>query len=139
MLLRHIAFVVYAASGIPLVRPADLRVAAAPCGLRTVEATFRNEGMIPTRARHAIDKRIGPPDVATIEGASLEVLAGGVVDPATGRLAEPEVRRPERLRLEQGLPGDGSVRLRWIVRGTGPITIVYEARKGGRATLSADL
>ena len=136
---RNMAFVLFHASEMPLVRAGDAASGDAGEGRRWVEATFRNEGMIPTRAQRAVDKRIGAPDRATITGDDLEVLSGGVVDGSTRRVLEPEVRRPGDLRLPGGLDGDGTIRLRWLVRGSGRVTVTYRAEKGGTATTTLGL
>jgi hypothetical protein len=136
---RNMAFVLYHASEMPLVRAGEVTSGDAGNGLRWVEATFTNEGMIPTRAQLAESKNIGAPDRAVIAGDGIEVLSGGVVDGTTRRVLAPDVRRPADLRLPGGISGAGTVRLRWLVRGTGSATITYRAEKGGTATLSLDL
>ena len=136
---RNMAFVLYHASEMPLVRAGGATSGDAGNGLRWVEATFTNEGMIPTRAQRAADKNIGAPDRATIAGAGIEVVSGGVVDGATQRVLDPDVRRPGDLRLTHGISGDGTLRVRWLIRGTGRATISYKAEKGGTATLSLDI
>jgi len=107
-------------------------------GLFQVDATFLNDGMIPTRTQRAADKKLGSPDRATIAGVEA-VVSGGVVDPTTDRVAAPDVRRPAELRLPTGIDGDGAVRVRWIVRGAGKATITYRAEKGGTATSDVEL
>ncbi len=134
---RNMAFVLYHASQMPIVRAGTATATALGDGLFQVDATFLNDGMIPTRTQHAADKKIGAPDRAKIDG--VEVLSGGVVDGATNRVAEPQTRRPADLRLPSGIDGNGAVRLRWLVRGAGTATIVYRAEKGGTSTARVDL
>ncbi len=136
---RNMAFVLYHASEMPLVRAGEATSGDAGGGLRVVEATFENEGMIPTRTQRAVDKKIGAPDRAEITGDGIEVLSGGIVDGTSRRVLEPDVRRPADLRLPRGIGGDGTLRLRWLVRGSGRVTITYRAEKGGTATLTLDL
>ena len=142
MLHRNMAFVVYHASEMPLVRAGETTVRNVGGGLFEVDATFRNDGMIPTRSQRSVDRKIGAPDRATIAaapGGTLSALTGGVVDLATQRILAPELRRPAELRLDSGIDGDGIVRLRWLVRGAGRATVTYVAEKGGRAALDVEL
>ena len=69
---------------------------------------------------------------------SPEALIPMVVE-STNRVETPELRRPAALRLPGGIPGDGAVRVRFLVRGTGRARVTYRAEKGGTATLEADV
>ncbi len=136
---RNMAFVLYHADQMPLVAPGTATVNALGDGLFEIDAVFRNERMIPTRTQRAEQKRIGAPDRARVAGSGIEVLSGGQVNGRTNRVDAPQMRRPADLRLPRGIHGDGAVRLRWVVRGTGQVTITYTAEKGGTATLTADV
>ena len=108
---------------------------------RECEAVFLDDGAIPTRTQRAADRRIGAPDraVVTVQEGDAQVVSGGIVDPATGRVLAPDVRRPADLRLPEGIGGNGAVRLRWLVRGSGTLLVTYRAEKGGSASLTVDL
>ena len=141
MLHRNMAFVLFHAAQMPRVTAGAATVASLPGGLAEVDVVFPNEGMIPTRTQRAADKKIGAPDRATIqsEDGALDVHSGGVVDPSTNRVVAPDVRRPADLRLPNGIDGDGALRLRWLVRGKGKLTITYRAEKGGTASVTVQL
>jgi hypothetical protein len=140
MLHRNAMFVVYHASQMPRVTGAtDLAFTDHGGGVRDVDVTFRNEGMIPTRSAWAADHRIGAPDRVTFEADGLVVLASGVVDPATGRVDAPEIRRPADLRLPRGIGGDSAVRVRFVVRGSGSAKVTYRSEKGGSATTTVEI
>ena len=143
MLHRNMAFVLFHASQMPRVTAGAATAKPLGGGLYEVDVVFENTGMIPTRTQRAVDKKIGAPDRASVAPAGFEaevaVLSGGVVDPATNTVASPDLRRPGDLRVAQGIDGDGSIRLRWLVRGHGAATITYRAEKGGSATASVQL
>ncbi len=141
LLHRNMAFVLFHAAQMPIVRTGDVGYTTLPGDLVEVTVAFRNDGMIPTRTQRAFDKKLGAPDRATIEvvEGSVEVLSGGVVDPATNRVLVPEIKRPLDLRLPAGIDGNGAVRLRWLVRGKGKLKITYRAEKGGTAVLEYTL
>ena len=78
----------------------------------------------------AADKKIGEPDVLTLQGDGLEVLAGGFRSdrfrPEEIELAE---REPARLVSERGIGSRERLRVRWFVRGSGMATIGYSGDK----------
>jgi hypothetical protein len=139
MLHRNAAFVAFHAAAMPRVAAGDVSVRRVADGLSEVEAVFRNEGAIPTRTARAAEKSIGAPDVCSLAGAGLSVETSGLVSERTRRVEEPELRRPAALRLPRGIPGDGAVRVRFVVRGSGRARIEYAAEKGGRAAVEIDV
>jgi hypothetical protein len=138
---RNMAFVLFHAERMPRVNAGGATAKALRDGLFEVEAVFRNDGMIPTRAQRAVDRKLGSPDrvLATVSGGDAQVLSAGAVDPATDAVAQPQTRRPADLRLPQGIDGDGAVRVRLLVRGTGKLTLTYRAEKGGSASAEVEL
>ena len=44
-----------------------------------------------------------------------------------------DTKAPAKLRLEQGVPGRGELKVRFIVRGEGEAKVVFDAEKGGHA------
>jgi hypothetical protein len=59
------------------------------------------------------------------------VLAGGLLrNRDTGEL-DAVLHEPARLRLDRGIPGNGVVHLRWLVRGQGSATLTLDSPKGG--------
>jgi hypothetical protein len=141
LLHRNMAFVLFNAAQMPIVRTGDLGYTTLPDDLVEISVEFKNDGMIPTRTQRVIDKKLGAPDRATIEvvEGDVSVLSGGVVDPVTDRVLEPEIKRPMDLRLPGGIDGNGAIRLRWLVRGKGKLKITYRAEKGGTAVLEYTL
>jgi len=105
-----------------------------------VTAVVRNERTIPTRSSRAAQKGIGRPDLLRIEGPAVEVLAGGRLRdrfrPESVDLVEHE---PGRLVLERGIGSHARERFRWIVRGTGTVTVTFDAEKGGAVSATATL
>jgi hypothetical protein len=140
---RNMAFVLFHASQMPVVRALAPSVRALGGGLFEVDVVFTNDGMIPTRTQRAADKKLGMPDRATFaatgSGAEAQVVSAGVVDAATNSVVAPELRRPADLRLPHGIDGNGAVRIRWLVRGHGNAQVVYRAEKGGTVSLVVEL
>lgn len=139
LLHRNAMFVVFHASQMPNVAAGGVAVRPIGGGLFEVDATFRNEGSIPTRSSRAAEKKIGAPDVIALEGAGLTVVSSGVVAAATNRVATPQFERPAQFRLPEGIDGDGAVTVRFVVRGTGAATVTCRAEKGGVVSQTADV
>jgi hypothetical protein len=129
MVHRNAAFCVFHAEQMPKLSVAALEVDDAPGGAKIITVEVRNERWIPTRSGVAADKKIGLPDIVTLSGDDLTVVAGG---PDADRFDltgfSAVEHEPERLRLERGIPGHGSERLRWIVRGSGEFTVTVDSQ-----------
>jgi Zinc carboxypeptidase len=140
MLHRNAAFCVFHASQMPRLAADPLRVDEAPGGAHYVTVELRNERWIPTRSGVAAAEHIGTPDLVTIAGDDLTVVAGGVgADRVDLTDFEPVEHEPARLKLERGIPGHGLVRLRWIVRGSGPFTVTLTTEKAGTLVVEGEL
>ncbi len=128
---RNAAFVLYHADQMPRLEITEAAVEPLGPDLSTVTATVRNTRSIPSVAHQAAAHAIGLPDVLSLEGPGLAVVAGGrLLDQYTGEVEAVE-RDPAHLRLAGGVPGLGTVRVRWFVRGKGEMTVKHASRKGG--------
>jgi len=140
MLHRNAAFCIFHASQLPRPVIAPPVVTAGPDGTRIITVEFRNEHWIPTRTALAADKDVGRPDLVTIEGEDLRVLAGG---PGADRFDLTQFdaveHEPARLQLNGGIPGHGTVRLRWIVKGSGAFRVRLDSEKGGALAVTGTL
>lgn len=142
MLHRNAAFCLRHAEEIAEVSFARVSCDDLGGGLWRVTAVLRNERAMPSRSAMAGEKKIGTPDRLTLEGAELEVLTGGVqTDRFRPEWTESAERRPERLLLERGVPGHGSLTATWVVRGApgASLTLRFEADKADAAEWSGTL
>jgi hypothetical protein len=132
---RNALFCLKHASEMPKVVIEKLDVASLGDGLFAVDATFANEHLIPTRTERARQMKIGTPDVFSIRGDGVEVIAGGVrtdrFRPERLELAE---REPARLVSERGIRGEAKVQTRWLVRGKGAFTVEWRGEKARAAS-----
>lgn len=130
MVHRNALFSLRHAQHMPRVEITSIEVQDLGAGVRAVDVVLRNSRAIPTRSARAAEAGIGRADRVSIEGASLEVLAGGIRGdrwrPERIELVEGE---PRRLLLERGIGGRSEVRARWFVRGTGEVRVRFEAEK----------
>ncbi|HKX45945.1 MAG TPA: M14 family metallopeptidase, partial [Planctomycetota bacterium] len=96
MLHRNALFCLRHAEAMPEVAIDEPVVEDLGDGVFAVDVVLRNRRAIPTRTALAADKRIGRPDVITLAGEGLEVLAAG---------DRGDRFRPERLELVEREPG----------------------------------
>ena len=62
------------------------------------------------------------------------MLAGGrLIDQYTGEIDAVD-RDPAHQKLNAGVPGLGSVQIRWFVKGTGEATLKHTSQKAGTIT-----
>jgi len=140
MVHRNALFCIKHAEAMPEVEVEQISIEPVSEGVFTVDAVFRNTRAIPTRTARAAKEHIGSPDLFTIEGEDLEVLAGGFRRdrwrPERIDLAE---REPHRLLAESGIGSLGEVRVRWFVRGSGELTVGWSGEKGVDVSSTVEL
>lgn len=141
MLHRNAMFCLEHAKAMPLVRIEDVVVTDLADGLKAVDVVFRNLHAIPTRTAQAAKQKIGAPDVFTLSGSGIEVLAGGFrTDLWRPERIELQERAPERLLRERGIESRGEVRVRWFVRGGGEKAVIgWQGEKAQARTLEVKL
>ncbi len=130
MVHRNALFCLKHAEAMPIVRIAKSEVSDLGGGVHAVDVVFENTRAIPTRTARAQGSKIGKPDLFTLEGAGLEVLAGGFrtdrFRPERVDLAE---REPARIVSERGIQGRSEVRVRWFVGGSGTAKVAWDGEK----------
>ena len=127
---RNMAFALYHASMMPLLRIADIAVEPLADRLFRIWVTIENRGPMPTRTGQDIDHHISPPDLVSIRGADLKVLSSGLVTDRFFKRVRAAESRPQRLELDT-IDGMDATRVQFIVEGGGPFTVTVDSAKGG--------
>jgi len=127
---RNMAFTLYHADQMPLVRVQSVDVKPLDHGLFQVTAVVENARTIPTRAAVDVKRKITPPDVVWIEGAGVKVVLGLKSPERFFKNPVEQKHHPARIRVDT-IPGHGVTYVRWLVRGTGPYTVRVRSVKGG--------
>jgi len=135
---RNMAFTLYHADQMPRVEIQSVEIAPGPGGLKQVTAAIANPRLIPTRAAVDVKHHITPPDLVSIRGKDLKVVAGLRSPNRFFTDAHQQKHRPETMRVPT-VPGMGAVYVRWLVEGQGPCTVAVQSVKGGRAQRRAEL
>lgn len=134
---RNMAFTLYHADEMPLVRVQNVDVQELSDNLFQVTAVLANEKLIPTRSAADVNRKITPPDIAEISGGDIQVLVGSVSSDQFFREPKEQKRRPAKLRLDR-IPDRGAMYVRWLVQGRGPYTVTITSVKGGVASKKSD-
>jgi len=128
---RNAAFVIYHADQMPRVVWDEVTVETLGPETSSVTASVRNTRSLPSVSGQAARRKVGLPDTLSLSGPGLTVVAGGtLVNRDTGEVA-PAERTPGTLRLEGGVAGGETARVRWFVRGKGSAAVKYTSQKAG--------
>lgn len=127
---RNMAFTLFHAYHLPVLSIDSVEISDLPGGLQQVDVIIRNDRVIPTRSNHEVRHNITPPDVVSIQGNRIDVIAGFHVTDPLLNLADEQRYQPSHLKVES-IDGMDITRLRWIVSGRGDYTIRVDSNKGG--------
>ncbi len=97
---RNMAFALYHASMMPLLRIAEVAVEPLGDRLFKIWVTIENSRPMPTRTGQDVDHHISPPDIVSIRGDDLKALSAGRVTDRFFKRVEAVESRPERVELE---------------------------------------
>jgi len=125
---RNMAFTLYQANQMPLVKVDSIAVRSLGRGLSEVTAIVANKRLAPTHTGQDRSNHISRPDWISVSGG--DVVAGFIVTDPLQNIAVEQKRQPARIEVES-IPGMGTVTVRWIVRGSGPFTVTADSPKGG--------
>ncbi len=129
---RNMAFTLFHADQMPLMTVDTVTVKALDRQLYQIDAVVVNQRAIPTHTQHDVENQITPPDIVSISGDRIEVLAGFYVkDPLLDNLVE-QIHQPKAIRVVS-VGGNETERVRWLVKGRGPVTITVDTYKGGKS------
>lgn len=134
---RNMAFTLYHADELPLVKIQSVEVKPLGGNLRQVTAILENPKICPTHSAADVQRKITPPDIASIHGEGLKVIVGLKATEPFFREPTEQKRNPARLDLNS-IPGRSVVYVRWLVEGQGPIEVKLESVKGGRDSKTAN-
>ncbi len=132
---RNMAFTLYHADMMPLMTMGETSVERVEGDVYRVRVDITNERLIPTITARAEENHVVRPDLITVDG-DVEVIAAGWV-PSKHRPGPTQLidqAELDRIMVRSGHPGRTTRTLEYLVRGTGDMTVTYDAVKGGRAS-----
>ena len=135
---RNMAFTLYHADQMPKVRVDWVKTRKLDGGLTEVTAAIVNERIIPTHSAADVKRKITRPDLVSVSGRDVKVVAGMTSSDRYFRRAKEQRRGPRALRIPT-ISGHGLVYVRWLVTGGGPFTVGIDSVKGGSDQKSSEL
>ena len=129
---RNMMFTLFQTAQMPRVTVDSVTTRALGGGLTEVTAVVTNPRLAPTHTQQDLENRITRPDHVTLQGG--RVIAGFLIDNPLNGDATEQKRDPATIKV-RNIPGNGIVRVKWIVQGTGPFTVTADSEKGGVSSL----
>ncbi len=132
---RNMAWTLYQADEMPLMKMGDTKVESLGDGVYKVWVDLNNPKVVPTILAKAAQNNIVPPDILTLDGKTVEVISVSVVRDKLGY--QPTVQQLidqkdlTRLIVRNGMPGKTTRTIQYLVKGSGEITVKYASLKGG--------
>jgi hypothetical protein len=127
---RNMAFTLYHADQMPLVKVQSVETKSLGDGLVEVTAVVVNERVTPTHSAADVKNKITPADLVSIEGKDLKIITGMHSDEQFFERPEVQKRDPAKIKVPN-IAGMKPVYVRWIVEGAGPYTVRVKSTKGG--------
>ncbi|MDX1944754.1 MAG: M14 family metallopeptidase [Pirellulaceae bacterium] len=127
---RNMAFTLYHADELPLIKIQSVEVKPLGGNLRQVTAILENPKICPTHSAGDVKRKITPPDIAALSGENAQVILGLVSSEPFFKEPAEQKREPARLKLAS-IPGRDVVYVRWLVAGEGPLEVTLSSVKGG--------
>ena len=133
---RNMAFTLFHADMMPLVKFSDVTVKPLANNLFEIWVTLKNQRVMATRTAQDIAHHITASDKVCLAGNGLKVLSSGIIQDRFFRRITHTKHHPECVKLDC-VPGMGTARVQFIVAGRGEFTVTYDSVKGGLLTVDA--
>jgi len=126
---RNAAFTLYHAHHTPNLTIHDPEVKTIGNGLYEILVKVTNDRITPTHTAHDLKFKINRPDFINLKG--LPVLASFIVGKAEVNLLSPNPEKNKEQIAIENIPGNGEIKVKFIVRGTGNYDLIVDSLKGG--------
>ena len=137
---RNMAFSLYQADEMPLIRMGDTSVEKVGGDIYRVFIDITNPKVVPTVLAKAAQNGVVRPDLLLTEGKNVEVVAASFIDNKEVYKANPSVtplvdqKDLKRILVRNGHPGKATRTAVLLVKGSGSMTVSYDSVKGGKAS-----
>ena len=142
---RNMAFSLYQAAEMPLIRMGETSVEKVGGDVYRVFVDITNPKVAPTIMARAAQNGVVRPDLLLVDGKSVEVIAASFIDNKTVYKANPAVtplvdqKDLKRIIVRNGHPGKTTRTALLLVKGSGTMTVAYDSVKGGKASTTVTL
>jgi hypothetical protein len=137
---RNMAFSLYQADEMPLMRMGETRVERIAGDVWRVWVDLANDKVAPTITARAGENHVVAPDLLTLAG-DVEIISAGWVQNRFRPGASSMIDQHDltRIQIRNGHPGQAARTIEYLVKGSGNITVRYESLKGGTVETSIPL
>ena len=142
---RNMAFSLYQAGEMPLIRIGETSVEKVGGDVYRVFVDITNPKVVPTIMARAAQNGVVRPDLLLVDGRSVEVIAASFIANKTVYKANPSVtplvdqKDLKRIIVRNGHPGKTTRTAVFLVKGSGTMTVAYDSVKGGKASKTITL
>jgi len=142
---RNMAFSLYQADEMPLIRMGGTSVEKVGGDVYRVFVDITNPKVVPTVLAKAAQTGVVRPDLLLIDGKNVEVVAASFIDNKEVYKANPSVtplidqKDLKRILVRNGHPGKTTRTAMLLVKGSGTVTVTYDSVKGGKASKTVTL
>jgi hypothetical protein len=130
---RNMAFTLYQAEEMPLMRIGESKVEKIAPGVFKVWVDLVNDKAVPTILTKAAANNVVPPDLVTVDGKGIDVVSASWVAskwrPGVAEMIDQKDLK--RILIRSGHPAHATKTLQYLVKGTGSFTVKYASVKGG--------
>jgi hypothetical protein len=130
---RNTMFTLFHADQMPMAVIDTVEIKKIGTGSYKVWVTVLNKRAIPTIGELAAKNHLFRPDILSIDGKNVHVISSGFVEDRWTKSVTLIEHRPERVILEDGIPGNTTRIIQFLVSGTGKVRIHLDCLKGGRS------
>jgi hypothetical protein len=129
---RNAMFTLFHADQMPMAVIDTVEVKKIGSGSYRLWVTVLNKKVIPTIGELAAKNQLFRSDILSVEGQGNRVVSAGFVENRWTPSVSLIEHRPERVLLKEGIPGNSTRIVQFIVSGKGKIRIELDCLKGGK-------
>jgi len=137
---RNMAFTLYQAEEMPMITLDNADVENLGGNVYKVWIDITNPKVAPTITDKAAQNNVVRPDLLTVEGRGVEIISASWIGDRAVFVHKPEITRMidqhnlKRIMIRNGHPGQTTRTIQYLVKGSGDMTVTYDAVKCGRAS-----
>ncbi len=142
---RNMAFTLYQADELPKMKMGEVESLNLGGGVHRLFVEVSNPKVTPTILEKAGRSNTVRPDILTLEGKGVEVIAASWIADRESFKVNPTVTSLidqndlKRILLRNGTPGKTTRTLMYLLKGAGPVTVKYDSVKGGLVSKTVEL
>ena len=142
---RNMAFSLYQASEMPKIEMGETSIEKVGGDVYKVFVDISNPKLIPSIMAKAAQNNVVRPDLLTVEGKNVEVIAASFIDNKQVYKVKPSVTQLidqkdlKRILIRNGQLGRTTRTVMYLMRGSGSVAVTYDSVKGGKASKTVSL